>query len=92
MREMAGREISIHLQNMIGYLKFLIGHPGFRYKQTYEISRIFNKNEHQIYNKMHTGKWWWKQQKKHPLQATIISILISNDKTVMSLNHGDQTL
>ena len=41
---------------------------------------------------MHTGKWWWKQQKKYPPQATIISILISNDKTVMSLSYGDQTL
>ncbi len=41
---------------------------------------------------MHTSKWWWKQQKKHPLQATIIPILISSDKTVISLNHGDQTL
>lgn len=41
---------------------------------------------------MHTGKWWWKQQKEHPPQATIIPILISSDKTVMSLSHGDQTL
>ena len=41
---------------------------------------------------MHTGKGWWKQQKEHPLQATIIPILISSDKTVMSLSLGDQTL
>ena len=41
---------------------------------------------------MHTGKWWWKQQKQHSPQATIIPILISSDKTVMSLSHGDQTL
>ncbi len=39
---------------------------------------------------MHTGEWWWKQQKEHPFQATIIPILISNDKMVMSPSHEDQ--
>ena len=29
---------------------------------------------------------------KHPLETTIIPILLSSDKTVMSLSHGDQTL
>ena len=38
---------------------------------------------------MHTGDWWWKQQMEHPPEAIIIPILLSNDKTVMSLNHGD---
>ena len=29
---------------------------------------------------------------KHPLKATIIPILLSNDKIVISLSYGDQTL
>ena len=29
---------------------------------------------------------------KHPLEAAIIPFLLSSDKTVMSLSHGDQTL
>ncbi len=29
---------------------------------------------------------------EHPLGATIISILLSSDKTVINLSHGDQTL
>ena len=41
---------------------------------------------------MHTGDWWWKQQMEHPPEATIIPILLSSDKTVMSLSHRDQTL
>ena len=41
---------------------------------------------------MHTGEWYWKQQKKHPLQTTIILILISSNKTVISFSHGDQTM
>lgn len=50
-------EIAIHLQNVIGYLEFLIRHLGFWHNQIYKFSLIYNKNEDQIYNKMHTGKW-----------------------------------
>ena len=39
---------------------------------------------------MHTGNWWWEKQKKVPAGATIIPILLANDKTMMSLSHGDQ--
>ncbi len=88
----ARQEIAIHSQNIVGCLKFFMEHPGFLHNQIYELSCIYNKNDLQIYNKMHTGKWWWKQQKEYPHQATIILILISSDKTVMNLSHGDQTL
>ncbi len=54
---MARREISIYLQNMIRCLKFLMGHPDFRHNQTYEPFHVLNKNEHEVYNKMHIGKW-----------------------------------
>ena len=89
---MAGREISIHSQNVIRCLKFLMGHLGFWHNQTYEPFCVYNENEHQAYNEIHTGEWWWKQQKEHCPQATIISILISSDKTVIRLSYGNQTL
>ena len=54
--EMASQESLIHLQNMIGCLKFLMGHPGFWQNQTYEPSYVYNKNKHQVYNEMHTNK------------------------------------
>ncbi len=53
---MAGREISIHSRNVIRCLEFLMGYPGYRHNQTTEPSRIFNENEHQVYNEMHTGE------------------------------------
>ena len=77
---------------MIGCLEFLISYPGFRNNQTYKPSCVFNENKHRVYNEILTGEWWWKQQKDHLPQATIISILILSGKTVMSLSHGDQTL
>ena len=69
-----------------------MGHPGFQHNQTYEPCRVYNQNEDRVYNEMHTGDWWWKQQMEHPPEATIIPILLSSDKTVMSLSHGDQIL
>ncbi len=39
---------------------------------------------------MHTGNWWWEKQKKLPVAATIITILVASDKPIMSLSNGDQ--
>ena len=34
-----------------------MGHPDFVYNQIYKFSRVFNENEHQVYNKIHTSEW-----------------------------------
>ena len=54
---MAKQEIAIDLQNVIGSLKFLIAHLGFWHNQIYKSFYIYNENEQQVYNKMHTGEW-----------------------------------
>lgn len=92
MANIFGQKIVIYLQNVIRCFEFLISHPGFWHIQICESSYVYNKNEHQHYNKMHATEWWWEQQKKHSFQATIILILISSDKTVMNISYGDQTL
>ncbi len=89
---MPGQEIAIHSQNIVEYLKFLMRPLDFWYNQTYELSYIYNKYEDWVYNEMYTGKWWWKQLKRYPLQATIILFLISSNKTIVSLGYEDQTL
>ncbi len=88
----ARQEIAIQSRNVINCVEFLIGHPGFQYNQIYEPSHIYNQNKHRVYNEMHTGNWWLKQQMEHPPRARIILILLSSDKTVISPSHGDQTL
>ncbi len=55
---MARQEIAIQLQNMVDCLEFLMGDPDFWHKQIYERSRIYNENERQVYNEMHTSEWW----------------------------------
>ena len=41
---------------MIGYPKFLMKYPGFWHNQIYKSSYIYNKNNLQVYNKMHMNK------------------------------------
>ena len=53
---MAKQEIAIYLPNVIWCLEFLIRHPDFWYNQTFEPSCIYNENEKQVYNEIHTGK------------------------------------
>ena len=86
------QEITIYLQNKVGCLHFLIAYLSFGCNKTYEPPCIYNKNEQQVYNKMHTGKWWYKQQKEYLSQAIIISILISSNKMLLNFSHGDQIL
>ncbi|EIW53615.1 uncharacterized protein TRAVEDRAFT_133656 [Trametes versicolor FP-101664 SS1] len=45
-------------------------------------------NTSRVYFDMHTGKWWWETQKqieKHKPGATIIPIIISSDKTQLTV-------
>ena len=90
--EIAGQEIAIQLRNVLSCIKFLMGHPGFQHNQTYRPFCVYNQNEDRVYNEMHTRDWWWKQQMENPPKTTIIPILLSSNKTVISLSHGDQTL
>ena len=88
--EMTRRKIAIHSRNVVGYLEFLMKYPDLWHNQTFELSCVYNENEEQVYKEMYTSKSWWKQQKEHPPQVTIIPILISNVKTVISVSHRDQ--
>ena len=56
--EIAGQKIVIQLQNVLSCVKFLMGYLSFQHNQTYEPCCIYNQNEDQVYNKMHTGDWW----------------------------------
>ncbi|KAG2054972.1 hypothetical protein BDR06DRAFT_989288 [Suillus hirtellus] len=44
-----------------------------------------------LYSDMHTGKWWWNTQKKLDEQrpgATIVPVIISTDKTQVTMFHN----
>ena len=55
--EIAGQEIAIESQNVLSCIKFLMGHSDFQHNQTYKPYCVYNQNEDQVYNEMHTGDW-----------------------------------
>ena len=56
MAGIARQKISIHAQNMMRCLEFLMRHPDFWHNQTFEPSCVYNENEEQVYNEIHFSK------------------------------------
>jgi hypothetical protein len=56
---------------------------------TYAPIRLHTPKGSRAYNEMHTGDWWWHTQEKLPANGTVVPIILSSDKTMLSQNHGD---
>ena len=57
MAEMAKQKITIYLQNVMKYLKFLMRYPSFWHNKNFKPFCIYNENKKQVYNKIYTNKW-----------------------------------
>lgn len=80
----------IYYRNILNVLRFLLGHGLFKKNLHYAPEQHFTLDGTlRIYNKMHTGKWWWSQQKQLPDGAIIVPLLLATDKTVLIQHHGD---
>ena len=55
-----GQKNSIHLQNVIGSLQFLIDYLRYWQHQNYKPSCIYNANKHWVHHEMHIGELCWK--------------------------------
>ena len=51
----AKQNLTIQSQNVIDYMRFFIGHLGFRKNQIYQLYCIYNQKDDWVYNKMYTG-------------------------------------
>ena len=69
-----------------------MGYTGFWKNQTYQPFHIYNQKEDQVYNEIYTDDWWQNKQNKLFAEATLIPILFTSDKTVLSLSYGNQLL
>lgn len=72
-------------------VRFLLAHKPFEKVMHYEPVKLFRDDtcSVRVYNELHTGDWWWETQTKLPPGATVVPILISVDKTLMTMLHGD---
>ncbi|TFK86346.1 hypothetical protein K466DRAFT_576448 [Polyporus arcularius HHB13444] len=86
----AGEAYEVFYQDVIQCIKALYGDPEFSGILVFTPERHYADEGHtkRVYFDMHTGRWWWDTQKaleKLKPGATIIPIIISSDKTQLTV-------
>ncbi|KAG2356047.1 hypothetical protein BDR07DRAFT_1301436 [Suillus spraguei] len=86
----AGESFDVYYRDIIECIKSLYGDPDFARYLTFAPERHYTDEDQTIrlFHDMHTGKWWWNTQKKldqHRPGGTIIPIIISTDKTQVTM-------
>ncbi|KAG0693995.1 hypothetical protein DFH29DRAFT_985378 [Suillus ampliporus] len=86
----AGEAFDVYYRNIIECVRSLYGDPDFTRYLAFAPERHYTDKDETVhlFHDMHTGKWWWDTQKKldqHCPGGTIIPIIISSDKTQVTL-------
>ncbi|KAJ6557130.1 hypothetical protein B0H10DRAFT_2370751 [Mycena sp. CBHHK59/15] len=90
----AGEAYDVYFRDILECVRALYGDPEFAAQLKVAPERHYADQDQtvRLYHDMHTGKWWWATQReleKTKKGATIIPIIISSDKTLLTLfrNH-----
>ncbi|PIL36324.1 hypothetical protein GSI_00012 [Ganoderma sinense ZZ0214-1] len=86
----AGEAFEVFYRDVLECIKALFGDPEFTPLLLLAPERHYADVDEtvQVYFDMHTGKWWWATQKELEKQrpgATVLPIIISSDKTQLTL-------
>ncbi|KAH8100185.1 hypothetical protein BXZ70DRAFT_893418 [Cristinia sonorae] len=90
MVDAAGASFDVYFRDVIECVSALLGDPEFAPYLVFSPERHYaDENQNiRLFHDMHTGRWWWATQlaveQKTP-GATIIPIIISSDKTQLTL-------
>ncbi|KAG1865320.1 hypothetical protein F4604DRAFT_1586176 [Suillus subluteus] len=89
----AGEAFDIYHRDVLECIKALYGDPDFADYLVFAPERHYTDDDEtvRLYSDMHTGKWWWNTQKKLDEQqpgATIVPVIISTDKTQVTMFHN----
>ncbi|KAI6015680.1 hypothetical protein EDC04DRAFT_2870455 [Pisolithus marmoratus] len=70
----------------------LIGNPVFQDVMAYVPEHVYAdaQGEKCIYDEMWTGDWWWDVQMKLPEGTVVAPVILSSDKTSLSVFSGDK--
>ncbi|KAF9508631.1 hypothetical protein BS47DRAFT_1302591 [Hydnum rufescens UP504] len=79
--------------NPVQCVKELLGNPAFAGEMDYEASKVFTVDRAmRIYHEMTTGKLWNETQDTLPAGATLAGIILSSDKTHLSVFSGNKVM
>ncbi|VDC04414.1 unnamed protein product, partial [Peniophora sp. CBMAI 1063] len=88
---LGGEQLDIYMRDSLEVLCELYGRPDFASHLIFVLEKHFvlmGDEEDRAYLDMHTGTWWWYIQTRIELKcpgATIIPLIISSDKTQLTL-------
>jgi len=82
-------QYDIKYQNIINSLCFLLKHQSFEKDLVYAFICHYNANNCRVYSEMRTIDWWWETQEKLSDDVTIVSFLLTTDKTVLIQHQND---
>ncbi|KAF8261591.1 hypothetical protein EI94DRAFT_1605749 [Lactarius quietus] len=85
-----GETLELHVRNILACIHSIYGDPEFAQDLLVAPEHHFADQEWpiRIYGEMHTGDWWWAVQtslESNQLGATVIPVLISSDKTQLTM-------
>ncbi|KAJ7803565.1 hypothetical protein B0H14DRAFT_3091956 [Mycena olivaceomarginata] len=85
-----GESYDVYFRDILECVKALFGDPEFAAHLKVAPERHYADEDQtvRLYHDMHTGKWWWATQReleKKKKGATVIPIIISSDKTLLTL-------
>ncbi|KAI6023062.1 hypothetical protein BKA83DRAFT_4463912 [Pisolithus microcarpus] len=80
-------QLELWRQDPVECVEELIGNPAFQDQMAYEPECAYadEKGENRIYDEMWTADWWWEMQ-----ETIVAPIILSSDKTSLSLFSGDK--
>ncbi|KAI0688790.1 hypothetical protein BC835DRAFT_1283994 [Cytidiella melzeri] len=88
--KIANEEYDVYFRDILECVKALFSNPEFTPNLILKPERLYADEDQtiRVYHDMHTGRWWWSRQcdiEKAKPGATIIPIIISSDKTQVTL-------
>ncbi|KAI9430032.1 hypothetical protein H4582DRAFT_2114015 [Lactarius indigo] len=89
----AGETLQLYYRDIIQCLQALYGDPEFAADMIFAPERHHTEHDWtcRVYSDMHTGDWWWAVQtslESHRPGATVIPVILSSDKTQLTLFRG----
>ncbi|KAH9003605.1 hypothetical protein EDB83DRAFT_2509552 [Lactarius deliciosus] len=89
-----GETLHLYYRDIIQCLRSLFGDPKLARDMVFAPERHYTERDRtcRVYSDMHTGDWWWAVQtslESHQPGATVIPVILSSDKTQLTLFRGN---
>ncbi|KAH8979861.1 hypothetical protein EDB86DRAFT_2814255, partial [Lactarius hatsudake] len=89
----AGNTFQFYLRDILQCIQSLYANPEFAHDLVFAPERHYTDREQtcRVYSEIHTGNWWWAVQtslEAHQPGTTIIPVILSSDKTQLTLFHS----